>query len=67
MPVEKFEKMARATGYGIVDKQLWFINPHYEEKFNLKPRKLNSLLAKIPYVRNFFTTSAFYLLKIINK
>ena len=67
MPVEKFEKVAKETGFEIIDKQLWFINPHYEQKFHLKPRKLNAVMAKIPYLRNFFTTSAFYLLKIINK
>lgn len=67
MPVEKFEKLAKQTGYDILDKQFWFINPHYEQKFNLKPRKLNALIAKIPYLRNFCTTSAFYLLKINEK
>lgn len=67
MPVEKFEKVVKATGYGIVDKQLWFINPHYEQKFHLKPRKLSKVIAHLPWIRNFFTTSAFYLLKIINK
>lgn len=63
MPVEKFEKVAETTGYVIINKQYWFINPHYEVKFHIKPRKLNSVIAKIPYLRNFFTTSAFYLLK----
>ena len=63
MPVEKFERLAKETGYEIVGQQLWFINPHYEEKFHLKPRKLNTFIAKLPWVRNLFTTSAFYLLK----
>ena len=66
MPVEKFERLAKETGYETIDKQLWFINPHYEQKFNLKPRKLNNLIAKLPWIRNFFTTSAFYLLKYKN-
>ena len=66
MPVEKFERLAKETGYETIDKQLWFINPHYEQKFHLKPRKLNNLIAKLPWIRNFFTTSAFYLLKYKN-
>ena len=45
MPVEKFEKVAKETGFEIIDKQLWFINPHYEQKFHLKPRKLNAMMA----------------------
>lgn len=67
MPVEKFERLATSTGYEIINRQFWFINPHYEQKFNLKPRKLNTVMAKIPYFRNFCTTSAFYLLKTNNK
>ena len=63
MPVERFEKLCRECGYNIVESTFWFINPHYEQKFGLKPRKLNSLLAKIKYVRNFYTTSAFYLMR----
>lgn len=63
MPVEKFEKLANDNHFEIVHKQYWFINPHYEQKFNLKPRKLGKILSHIPYFRNFFTTSAFYLLK----
>ena len=66
MPVEKFEKLAIETGYDIITKQLWFINPHYEQKFHLKPRKLSQLIAHLPWIRNFFTTSAFYLLKYKN-
>lgn len=66
MPVEKFERLAKETGYETIDKQLWFINPHYEQKFHLKPRKLSKLIAKLPWIRNFFTTSAFYLLKYKN-
>lgn len=67
MPVEKFEHLVKKTGYTVIDKQLWFINPHYEQKFHLKPRKLNIFVAKIPWIRNFFTTSAFYLLKSNSK
>ena len=66
MPVENFERLAKETGYEIIDKQLWFINPHYEQKFHLKPRKLNKIIAKCPWMRNFFTTSAFYLVKSKN-
>ena len=64
MPVEKFERIARATGYDIIDRTLWFINPHYKQKFGLKPRLLWRPFASIPWLRNFYTTSAFYLLKV---
>jgi SAM-dependent methyltransferase len=64
MTIEHFEQLCRTTGYTLIKKTLWFINPHYEQKFNLKPRRLPKLLGQIPWFRNFYTTSAFYLLKV---
>ena len=63
MPIEKFELLVAASNYDIVRKTFWFINPHYRRKFGLKPRKVSTILAKIPYFRNFYTTSVWYLLK----
>ncbi|BCI63826.1 class I SAM-dependent methyltransferase [Coprobacter secundus] len=61
--VEHFRKLSKKTGYDIQKETLYFINPHYEVKFGLKPRKLSPILSHIPYIRNYFTTSAFFLLK----
>lgn len=61
--VEFFEKVLKKTDYTIVNHVAWFINPHYEVKFGLKPRKLYMIVDKLPYVRDFFTTSSFYILK----
>ena len=63
MSIEGFERVCKATGFSIVNRKFWFINPHYKQKFNLTPIALNPLLGKIPYFRNYYTTSAFYLLK----
>ena len=62
-PVEKFQSVLYATGYRVASRQLYFINPHYETKFGLKPRKLPAVVASLPYVRNFFSTSCFYLIQ----
>lgn len=62
-PIEKFQAALYSTGYRVVDRQLYFINPHYETKFGLKPRKLYGSLSVLPYVRNFFSTSCFYLVQ----
>lgn len=64
MSIEGFERVCRETGFSIVNRKFWFINPHYKQKFNMTPMALNSLLGKIPYFRNYYTTSAFYLLKV---
>ena len=60
---EIFEQILKSIGkYTITDRTLWLINPHYETKFGMHPLKLPKCLALIPYVRNFFTTSCFYVL-----
>ena len=61
--VELFENVLKRTGYTIENRIAWFINPHYEVKFGLKPRKLYMVIDKLPYIRDFFTTSSFYVLK----
>ena len=61
--IELFESAARKSGFKILDRRLWLVNPHYLQKFGLRPRKLCRLLSAIPYVRNLFSTSCFYLLK----
>lgn len=63
MTPELFEKICNKTGYVVNDRIFWFISPHYKAKFGLRPRRLCSLLAHIPYVRNWFTTSCFYIIK----
>lgn len=65
--IECFERLAHTAGYSILDRTLWFINPHYKQKFNLKPRRLFSVFCHLPFVRNFLTTSAFYILSIREK
>ncbi len=61
--VEKFEAALRAAGYRVADRRLYFVNPHYETKFGLKPRRLHGSLSVLPYVRDFFSTSCFYLVR----
>lgn len=62
-PIELFEKIIKEMGtICICNRTLWLINPHYETKFGLHPVKLPKWMGNIPYARNFFTTSCFYLL-----
>lgn len=62
--IEYFERTLRKCNLNIVDRCLYLINPHYKVKFGLSPIKQNSIISALPYIRNYFTTSAFY---IINK
>lgn len=61
--VEGFEKRLRGSGLEIVHRDLWLVNPHYEKKFGLKPKKLAKFISGLPYLRNWFSTSCEYLLK----
>lgn len=57
-----FRRLVAGSGLRIAAEQLWLINPHYEAKFGLRPRRLPRLLGRVPWVRNFLSTSCFYLL-----
>jgi len=63
MTVEIFESLSRKCGYEILDRTLWLISPHYKVKFNLRPARLWSVAGRIPYFRNFLSTSCFYIVK----
>lgn len=63
-PIELFLKSVKEEHFTVVNWTPWLINPHYEIKFGLKPRKLHRFISSLPYLRNFFTTSSFYILKM---
>jgi SAM-dependent methyltransferase len=58
--IERFQKIVKNSGFQIVSKQWFLINPIYKYKFGLNPRKQNWLFGAIPFVRNFLTTCAYY-------
>ncbi len=58
----RFESMARQAGYRLVARELWLISPIYRYKFGIRPMKQGKWIAKIPYIRDFISTAAYYLL-----
>jgi hypothetical protein len=60
--IEHFDKVISEAGLQIVDKRYYFINPHYEAKFGLHPRKFCSVFS-VPYLRNYFITSCWAILR----
>ncbi len=62
--IERFESIYRDNGFKALDKTLFFINPNYEVKFKLKPKRQIKAISAIPWLRNYFTTCAYYLLKL---
>lgn len=63
MTIRDFERLCNDTKLEIKNRRLYFINPHYEVKFGLKPRVLWKGIACIPHVRDFFATSCHYILQ----
>ena len=61
--IERFEKLALGSGYTIPLKTFYLINPIYQYKFGIKPRKQAGLVSAIPYFRDFFTTCVYYLIR----
>lgn len=64
--LERFLRIVRDNDYQVDAAALYFINPNYEIKFGLKPRKLWGM-ANIPYLRNFWTTCGYFVISNKNK
>ena len=61
--LERFERISKDANYEIANKTLFLINPIYKYKFGLQPREQLPVIGSIPWIRNFYTTCGFYLLK----
>jgi len=62
LSIERFKRIIRNEKYNVERELFYLINPHYEVKFGLKPRQQCKFLARIPWIRNFFTSACYYLL-----
>ncbi|MBC7554862.1 MAG: class I SAM-dependent methyltransferase [Taibaiella sp.] len=58
--IERFERIVKESGYKILKKQHYLINPIYKYKFGLKPRVQWTPITYIPFLRNFVTTCVYY-------
>lgn len=61
--IQRYKKIVRKRNYKIEKQTYYLINPNYEVKFGLKPRKL-PLLMNIPYFRDFFVTTVYSLISL---
>ena len=62
--INRFERILKEKAYHIEKKDFYFINPHYEAKFGLSPRLLAKGIDSIPYIRDFFTTCYYCVVKM---
>ncbi len=61
--INKFLKIVSENNYQFMLKDLYLINPNYEIKFGLKPRIQFRIIREIPYLRDFFTTCMYCIIK----
>ena len=61
--IERFERLVKTADYSIECKTIYLLNPIYRFKFGWKPRVQSKWMARIPFVRNFFSTCVYYLIR----
>ena len=55
------EELLEETGYAVVASRHYLVNPIYRYKFGLKPREQLGFVRALPWVRDFVTTTCYYL------
>ena len=60
--IHRFYRISEKAGLKVLKKQFYFINPNYKYKFGMKPRKQANFISALPYVRDFVTTTAYFIL-----
>lgn len=58
--IERFERIVRGAGLTIDERKLWLFNPIYAHKFGIGARRQLGVLARVPVLRNFVSTAAYY-------
>lgn len=62
--IERFKRILKLTNYKINKEEYYFINPNYEIKFKLAPRKQLKVFSSIPYFKNYLTTAYYSVISI---
>lgn len=58
----RFERICKQTNYKILKRKMWLINPIYKYKFNVTPRGQIGLISSLPYINDFLSTCAYYII-----
>lgn len=60
--IEQFQRLVKNNEFRILIKKFYLINPIYKYKFNIKEVEQLNLISNLYLLRNFFTSSAYYLI-----
>jgi SAM-dependent methyltransferase len=61
--IARFERIVRTSELPIALKRLFLVNPIYKHKFGWKPRVQNSFFGAIPWLKDWYTTCAWYVVR----
>ena len=61
LSIRKFERILSLSKWKTCRRQFFLINPGYEFKFRLKPRKQIGFIGHIPELRDFISTAVYYI------
>ena len=62
--IERFEKIVKLNAFTILERMFYLVAPIYQYKFNMKPRKQFSIISSIPYLRDYVTMAAYYIIQL---
>jgi SAM-dependent methyltransferase len=62
--INRFENIIRKNGFVIESHTFYFINPIYRYKFGIRPRVQAKWLSGLPFIRDFFTTAVWYVIRM---
>lgn len=62
--INRFQKIIKTNELHFAKKTFYLINPNYEIKFGLKPRVQFPIIKSIPYLRDFFTTCYYCVVRL---
>ena len=67
LTIKSFEQIVGCSGLKIVHRKLYFIRPEYYWRYKVPPLRAFPLVSAIPFIREYLTTGAYYLLGIPDK
>ncbi|MCF8254422.1 MAG: class I SAM-dependent methyltransferase [Bacteroidia bacterium] len=61
--INRFERITKEAGFAIAQREFYLINPSYKYKFGANPKKQYGFISALPWIRDFVTTTCYYVLK----
>ena len=65
--INRFLRIIRHADFQEVARRFYLFNPVYEYKFGVKPRRQNTLLAAIPWLRDWVTMGVYFVVEAAPK